>query len=254
MTVNPKHVGIYTLEFPDSPKFVFTTNYVPRDFSPSSRQRLLFLTFGDYYHERAETNDYLENRSVRDDFGKDLMSAAYTEKEWEADINFILQCTRFYLSLINLNLKIEPTLDNIIYRKHLQDMSDSFRDWAETYFAKDSGHLDTFIIRTEAFEDYKKSSGVKSTPMASFTKALRGFCYVCPHIEELNPEEFHNSGTRILKRVDYEGDKKQMEMIYVRSKREAEEDPDREEPKEKHRGILIADLLKSGVDDDTNPF
>ena len=220
MTINPKNSGIYTLEFADSPKFIFSTNYVPRDFSPSSRQRLLFLVFGDYYHAQAETNDYLENRSVHDDFGKDLMSSEYTEKEWEADLNFILQCTKFYLSLLRLNVKIEPNLDNIIFRKHLNDMSDSFRDWAETYFAKGSEHLDTFIIRAEAFEDYKRSSGVKSTPMASFTKALKGFCYTCPYIDELNPKEFHNSGTRILKRVDWENEKKQMEMLYIRTKPE----------------------------------
>ena len=241
MTVNPKHVGIYTLEFQDSPKFVFTTNYVPRDFSPSSRQRLLYLTFGDYYHAQSETNDYLENRSVHDDFGKDLMGASYTEREWEADINFILQCTQFYLSISRLNIKLEPVLDNIIYRKHLHDMSDSFRDWAETYFSKDSGHLDTFIIRTEAFEDYKKTSGVKSTPMASFTKALKGFCYTCPYIDELNPREYHNSGTRILKRVDWDGDKKQMEMIYIRTKEETPADDSTDYP----HGVLVEDFLKT---------
>lgn len=225
MTVNPKHIGIFTLLFQDSPKFCFTTNYVPREFSSSSRQRLLYLVFGDYYHAISEENDYRENRSVHDDFGKDLQASDYTEKEWDADINFILQCTRFYLSLTHINLKIEPKLDNIIYRKHLSDMSDSFRDWAETYFAKGSGNLDTFITRAEAFEDYKRFSGVKSTPMASFTRALKGFCFTCDYIEELNPKEFHNSGTRILKRVDYDGAKKQMEQIYIRTKPEEPQQP-----------------------------
>ncbi len=234
MTVNPKHVGIFTLAFLESPKFAFTTNYVPREFSPSSRQRLLYLLFGDYYHAQSEDNDYLENRSVHDDFGKDLMSSEYTEKEWEADINFILQCTRFYLSISHLNIKIEPKIGNILFRKHLNDMSDSFRDWAETYFAKGSDHLDTLIIRAEAFEDYKRVSGVRTTTMATFTRALKGFCYTCPYIDELNPKEYHNSGSRILKRVDYEGSKKQMEMLYIRTKPEEEEEGESEasEPEE----------------------
>ena len=251
MVVNPKNGGIFTLPFEDSPKFVFTTNYVPKDFSPSSRQRLLFLTFGDYYHAIAETNDYIENRGVRDDFGKDLMSSVYTEREWEADINFILQCTQFYLSVSRKNIKIEPNIDNIIFRKHLHDMSDSFKDWAETYFSRGSDHLDVMVSRAEAFEDYKRASGVKTTPMASFTKALKGFCYTCPYIDELNPKEYHNSGNRILKRIDVDGVKKQVEMLYIRTKPEAgsPESPSpsiNEEPEKPKKGILVADLIDLG--------
>lgn len=226
MTINPKNQNSYTLAFEDAPKFAFTTNYPPRAFDPSTVRRQLYVVMSDYYHQSTEENDYLETRSIRDDFKKDLFDARYSEAEWNADINFVMQCVRFYLSVAGTNVKIEPKMTNIIFRKHLRDMSDSFRDWAEQYFAEDGDHLDRLIIRQDAFEDYKRFSGVTKTVMNTFTKALKGFCYTCPYISELNPAEMCNSGgTRILKRIVDPIDKtktKSTDMIYLRTVKEAQ--------------------------------
>lgn len=45
MTINAKNVASYTLPFEESPKFAFTTNYVPKEFNQSSRQRMLYMVF-----------------------------------------------------------------------------------------------------------------------------------------------------------------------------------------------------------------
>ena len=225
LTINPKNVKSFQLGFYDAPKFAISTNYVPREFEPSTVRRLLFCVTSDYYHNASEAtreNDYRESRGIRDDFGMDLMDSRYPEKEWEADINFMFQCLQFYLSFAHTPAKIEPKIDNIIYRKYLRDMSDNFKDWAEAYFAPDSGNLNDYVVRETAFEDYKRSSGASKTTMKSFTKSLKAFCYTCEYIEELNPEDLCNSGgCRILKRiVDDNGQKKQTEMIYIRTKPE----------------------------------
>lgn len=224
MTINAKNVASYTLPFEESPKFAFTTNYVPKEFNQSSRQRMLYVVFGDYYHQRTEENDYRETRQIRDDFKKDLFSSSYTEDEWEADLNFIMQCVQFYLSVSHTNVKIEPQLSSIVFRKYLRDMSDNFKEWAEGYFSEQSGNLDREIIREEAFEDYKRFSNVKQITMQKFSKSLRGFCYTSEYIDELNPEELHNSGNRIIRRRENPFTKKteSKEMIYLRSKKEAE--------------------------------
>lgn len=99
MTVNPKNNHSFTIPFNQSPKIAFTTNYVPADFDPSSEARLIYMVFSDYYHQKTEDNDYLESRSIRDDFNKNLYDEAYTEDEWNADINFMMQCCSWYLSL-----------------------------------------------------------------------------------------------------------------------------------------------------------
>ena len=105
-----------------------------------------------------------------------------------------MQCVRFYLSVAPLNIKIEPRMGNIIYRKYLRDMSDNFRDWAEQYFAEGGDHLNCEVIRQDAYEDYKRFSGAGKTTMQGFTKALKGFCFTCDYIDELNPADQCNSG------------------------------------------------------------
>lgn len=224
ITINTKNVSAYTLKFLESPKFAFTTNYVPKDFSGSSVGRMLFVVFSDYYHQRTEDNDYLETRQISSDFNKNLFGSNYTEAEWEADINFILQCVRFYLSVSNLPVKIEPQMTNIIFRKYLRDMSDNFRDWAEGYFSLTSGNLDREIVREKAYEDYKRFSGVSKITMQKFSKQLKGFCFTCDYIDCLNPEELHTSNGRILRRIEdpLTHQKVQKEMIYVRSMQEAD--------------------------------
>lgn len=222
IVVNPKGTTSYVIKYTEAPKFAFTTNYVPKEFDPSSRARTIYCVFSDYYHEQSEDTDYFETRKIRDDFGMDLMGVEYSDADWNADINFVMQCLRFYLSNATRNVKFEPDLRNIIFRKHLLDMSDNFRDWAEYYFAEGSDNLDREIVRSEAFEDFKRYTGLHKTTMQTFSRGLKGFCYTADHIDCLNPEELHTSGGRILRRItDENGVRKMCEMIYVRTKKAA---------------------------------
>ena len=215
MTVNPKNNQSYTIPFESSPKFGFTTNYVPRDFDASSEARLLYLVFSDYYHQRTESNDYLETRSIRDDFGHDLISSTYSEAEWNADINFFMQCTQFYLSLSQESIKPMPPMGNILKRKYKADMGTNFEDWANAYFSEDSDHLDTFIVRREAYDAFIDDAKVNKNfyTMNKFTKALRSFVALCPYISEFNPADLQNSQGRISRRIEGKSE----DMIYLRS-------------------------------------
>lgn len=222
MTVNPKNNQSFTIPFEESPKIAFTTNYVPADFDPSSEARLLYMVFSDYYHQKTEDNDYLESRSIRDDFGKDLFNKTYTEEEWNQDLNFILQCVRFYLSVADEPLKLLPPMANIIFRKHKQDMGANFEDWAQVYFHPDSGRLDTFVPRTQAFEDFKQHGGkVQGMTSQKFLRKLESFALLCPWIEELNPAELRNSSGRIIRREEGSpAGSSPVEMIYLKKKRD----------------------------------
>lgn len=232
ITINAKNISAYTLAFCDAPKFAFTTNYVPKEFSPSSRARMLFVVFSDYYHQMSEENDYLENRSIASDVngGIDLFSDTYSETDWAADINFMMQCVKFYLTLAPLGVKIEPQLKNIMFRKHLRDMSENFRDWAESYFAIDNTstgeHLDKELVREDVYKDFIRFAGgvAGKTTMQRFTKQLKGFVYTCEYIDCLNPADLCNSGSRIMRRIEdsFTQRKVQKEMIYLRTKKEAE--------------------------------
>lgn len=215
MTVNPKNNQSYTIPFEQSPKFGFTTNYVPRDFSPSTEARLLYLVFSDYYHQRTEGNDYLESRSIRDDFGRDLISSSYKEEDWNADINFFMQCCQFYLSMCQESIKPMPPMGNILKRKFKADMGTNFEEWANVYFAEEGDNLDTFIVRREAYDAFIDDAKVNKNfyTMNKFTKALRSFAALCPYVYDYNPADLLNSQGRISRRIDGKSE----DMIYLRS-------------------------------------
>ena len=207
MTVNPKNNQSYNIPYNESPKIAFTTNYVPNNFDASTMARLLPMVFSDYYHEKTEESNYRTSYSIRDDFNKDLFGVDYTEEEWNADHNFLLQCEKFYLKAIQSGAKLLPPMENIMLRKRKQDMSGNFEQWAYTYFSPLSGHLDKFIERSEALDDFKKFSGLKDMTTNGFTRKLQAFVKYCNYTSELNPIDYctvkpdpgRNNG-RILKR------------------------------------------------------
>lgn len=240
MTVNPKNNRSFTIPYAQSPKFAFSTNYVPSDFDSSSVARSLYIVFSDYYHERTSENNYRESRRISDDFGGDLYSNTYTEEQWNADINVLLQCLRFYLSLINRNIKILPPMDNIIQRKSFQDMGANFQDWAESYFAEDGDHLDKEIIRSVAFDNFRAFANSTKITMQKFTSKLKAFCKVTPYIAELNPKEMQNSQGRIMKKIDGV----LREMIYLKSNKV--EEPPKQDPQ--------LSLFDNEDEDDAEPF
>lgn len=213
MTVNPKNNRSFTIPFSLSPKFAFSTNYVPSDFDSSSVARSLYVVFSDYYHEKSSQNDYRESRRIADDFGFDLFSESYTEEQWNADINILIQCEAFYLSLVDTSIKIQPPMENIMHRKKLQDMGDNFQEWAESYFAQDGDNLNKFIVRKYAFENFRSYANTQKITMKAFTKKLIAFCELTPYIKELNPKRLQNTQGRIMQTIN--GSKE--EMIYIES-------------------------------------
>lgn len=219
MTVNPKNNHSFTIPFESSPKIAFTTNYVPSDFDPSSEARLIYMVFSDYYHQRTEENDYLETRSIRDDFGKTLYDAFYTEEEWNADINFWLQCCKFYLSLIDESVKLMPPMNNIAKRKLKAVMGAAFEDWAYGYFSPESGNLDTMLQKDNVIQEFKIAAQLPKLTTQRFTRQLKAFAELCPWIDELNPRDLQDANGRIQQKIEVAlGIKKTKDMIYLRSK------------------------------------
>lgn len=217
MTINVKNEKSYNLDFEDSPKIAFTTNYVPKDFDPSTMARLLPMVYSDYYHEATIENDYLESRSVMHDFGHDLYTKNYNEADWNADLNLVLQATRFYLWVMKNwpSMKILPPMENIQIRKYKQDMGENFEQWASIRLAHGSSWLDCEVCREDMFNDYVEWSGNRQITPNGFLKRLRAYCYVSEDIESLNPEDKITDTKR--KRITRTVNGKTTEYLYIRS-------------------------------------
>ena len=244
MNVNPKNNRSFTISFDESPKMAFTTNYVPQDFDPSSEARSLYMVFSDWYHQKTEDNDYHETRSIRDDFGKTLYAYDYSEEEWNCDLNFWIQCCRYYLSVKDSGIKPQPPMSNMERRRLKAAMGVNFEDWANGYFSTEGDNLDKFIARDDVFTDYQRFANVKHITMQAFTKKLKAFGKLCPWIDCINPPEYCNSSGRIQKAVQITPElRKTKDMLYVRS---MSTDAAAEPPKEQQ--------LQFDGEEDNRPF
>lgn len=203
IVINVKNIRSYAVEYENAPKMAFTTNYEPKEFNASSEGRLLYMTFGDFYHQQSADNDYRESRSIHSDFGMNLADALYPEEYWEGDVNFLMQCLQFYLSLAKENIKLQPPMSRIIQRSREREMGETFKEWADTYFAPDSGNLNRQLVRREVYDSCKAYLGMKATPQ-SITRKLSIYCAQAAHIVQINPEEYLNAqGRNISNGVEY---------------------------------------------------
>lgn len=214
LKVNPKNSKHYTVAFSDSPKFWFSSNYPPHNIDQSKERRILYTIFSDYYHYN-KMDEYREERKVFDDFGKNL-GADFTEQEWDSFLNFIMQCIRFYLSVV---VKINPPMEKVNKRNLKATMGDAFEPWADVYFSEESGRLDSLQVKDDALHDFLNTTMQKWTTQ-KFTSALKAWCQYNGY--QLDPKEFQNSQGRIIRKVkvkDKLGLEKEMtkEHVYIRT-------------------------------------
>jgi len=213
LIVNPKNNQSYEISFEKAPKFVFTSNHAQRNLDPSLEARLLYTVFSDYYHQQSDSNDYNETRGIRDDFGKDLHKDAYSEEEWNYDLNFFAQCLKFYLSVPS-PLKINPPMQNVTLRNMLAEMGQAFKDWADAYFDLNGDKVDTMVPKEDALKDFIDKTNNKGWSTNKFTKSLIAWCRFYGF--KFNPKAFQNNQKRISRKVD--GITK--DMIYISTKHE----------------------------------
>lgn len=213
MEKNEKHIKSSELTYEESPKMVITSNFAPRSNDGSTARRMLYVVFSDWYHEQTEETDYLETRSIRDDFGYDICKSGYSEDFWNEDINFLIDCLQFYLSVSGENIKLQPPMKKVHERMNIATMGNQFRDWAEVYFSPDSMNVDRQLVRSRVMKDFETDTNLQKWTTKQFTKAINAFAKNAPWVYELNPPSLQNSGKRIVKNIDG----KTHEILYVRT-------------------------------------
>lgn len=216
LQVNPKNNKQYTVPRSAAPKFWFTSNFPPIGLDPSMERRILYTIFSDYYHAN-KMSEYREERKVSSDFGKDL-GTDFNEAEWNLFLNFILQCTRFYLSC---DEKINPPMDNINKRNLKAIMGDAFEPWADVYFSPESARLDSELIKVHAMDDFRNQTKQTVWTTQKFTSALKAWCHY--NNFDLNPKEFLNGQGRYIRKREIKDKQgatilQSCDMIYIKTK------------------------------------
>ncbi len=212
----------FLIPFVKSPKYAFGTNYVLKRHDPSTEGRIWPQVFSDYYHVKTPLNDYRETRTIRDDFGQNLMGTEYLEELWQADIAFMLQCVQFYLSLPESERKVMPPMSRIKQREQMAAVGKDFKQWADDYLAPDSGNLDREIKAEDLLSLFNNDTRYNWSPKR-MTEHLKEYCNLADHIHCLNPASVtgkSNDGERWLKR-DETG--RQKRYYYIMSVKKAAE-------------------------------
>jgi hypothetical protein len=195
--VNPKGTQSFELSFSETFKTVITSSFPPKELSGQINRRLLFTIFSDWYHNKVEGSDYLENRTVFDDFGINInYGEQYTNEFWNEDINFLINCLQFYLYCeVNNIPKIDPPMKTLFEQMNNAVMGTAFIDWAEIYFDKGNGNINTEILKSECISAFYVASGLERSKFTTnrFTKAIKAFCknngYTFNPIERCNRDK-----------------------------------------------------------------
>ena len=222
MRVEEKNRHSFVIPFSQSPKFVLATNFTLSRHDPSTEGRIWPQPFSDYYHVKTPQNDYRETRTIRDDFGQNLMGVEYSERDWQLDLALMTQCVRFYLSLKPGQRRIMPPLSRIERREQMAAVGKDFRQWADDYFSEDSGHLDSELKAEAVLSDFNQETKFGWSPK-NMTKHLTAYCQMADHLNCLNPTSVthkQKDGERWIKR-DENGQQKS--YYYVQSAKAAAE-------------------------------
>lgn len=215
--VNPKNYSSIVLPYEDSGKMLISYNYVLPNTDSSTARRILNATVSDYYHEKTKFNDYKESRSPYTKYGRQLYDD-FTTDEWIKFYNFIAYCIQLYQRFY----RITPPMANLEKRQLRKTMAsglgkdEEFFTWANSYFVAfngdnkpqispaDIGYYNSFIIRENAFENFKAQLTQKQKldyRSGKFRNHVQAWCDYYNY--ELNPEELCSSNydRRIIKTV-----------------------------------------------------
>lgn len=175
LQIERKCVQAYTLPFEVSPKLAFTTNGVPSDDDPSTRDRFIITTFSDFYH--ADGGDYKERWSIKDDCGMDIGKSDYPEEERNKDVNFLLQCEQFYLRCISLtDSPYMAPEGNLVQRRAQQECGENLEFYMNEYFG-DENHFNRKISYKEFYNWFVDNMPQKHLPQAyKVNKSAKEYC------------------------------------------------------------------------------
>jgi len=174
MNINPKNSKPFTLNFNDSPKFAFTSNFAIRNIDPSTERRILYTVFSDYYHKKDQDGYYKDSLDPEKEFGKILFDD-FTENEWNSFYNFIALAVQTYLKFE----KIQPPMESVVKRNLRSSIGEDVLTWANDFFTN-TENLNAEISKEDAFrnctEKYIPRSKQNYFSIRKFKTAVKQYC------------------------------------------------------------------------------
>ncbi|KFC19344.1 primase-helicase family protein [Chryseobacterium sp. FH1] len=211
LNVSVKNKDGFVIPFFNSGKFAYSTNFAPLDLDDSTKDRILFMAFSNWYH--GPKPDMPAHKPIND-FGYEFFNG-WDKVQWNKFFNCTAQCWSFFLST---DEKIGAPENNIRLRNIMGEMGVSFYEWALDYFAKENLNRD--IIKKRALEDLTtKKSNLKNISSTEFKKRLEYYCEISGLT--LNPATMitDKKNNRIMRFIENQT----QEVLYVTDNQKAVE-------------------------------
>lgn len=174
LAVNPKQMVRFTIPFEKAPKFYITTNHAINDASNSSKARIAYISFSDWYNV---------SYSPVQEFGHEFFEG-WDDEQWNLFDNLMAECIMYYLKSRNEEWVgpgagiVPPPMEDIQARQLRQRMGETFYQWAETAFDKSGEFLNHRTNRKVMYDkfcsDYPGQRQFVSS--ANFREKLLAYC------------------------------------------------------------------------------
>jgi len=198
LKVEAKNISSYTIPFALSPKIAISSNFALKNIDSSTKRRLLYVSFSDYYHEKDDDGYYSETLSPAKEFGKKLF-LDFTEEEWNKFYNFIALSIQTFLKF---DTRINPPMENIVKKNLKTEVGEGIFEWAEDFFS-DKENLDQLIEKSIVFNSLTENVPyVKNLTAQKMKKKINAYCKYKGW--ELNPKEMLTNNSQIINQsVEY---------------------------------------------------
>lgn len=153
LQVNPKTKARFVIKNEKSPKIYITTNHAINAQSRSSKARIAYMAFSDWYNDQ---------HCPVDDFGHQFF-VDWDGDQWNLFYNLMAECCQLYFRSMAEKWHREgqgavpPPMDDIEQRTLKQRMGEVFYQWAEVYFDASAGHLNRKIKRRDMFNAFHEA-------------------------------------------------------------------------------------------------
>lgn len=196
MKVNPKGKKGFTIPQELAPKLHITSNFPPLRADTSTRRRIWFMAYSDYFHYNPG-GEYREERKPIDEFGIRFFKEDFSAEEWNHFLNLMARCVQLWLQ----HGKIEPPMAELLANAHRSRIGAEFEAWADVYFSEDNDTLNCYVQRAQAFDTYKREVSNNITPQ-KWEHRLEAYCLYKGYV--LCPSEL--KGYRAdTQRITYKG-------------------------------------------------
>lgn len=188
LNVNIKQGARFVIPFDEAPKFYITSNHALDGLNDSTRARLVFMSFSNWYNA-----DY---RPVQE-FGHKFFSG-WDERQWTLFDNLLCECVQIYMQVQEKGWSqpdrgtIDPPMEGLMLRELRQEMGELFLQWASVYFAIDGPNINQRKTRKAITEAYLDEFGLKATQMTAktFKNKLVAYCrFAGLHLNAHRPDK-----------------------------------------------------------------